>query len=44
MHKKIEQKVSKRSITENIDLIENEFGSSDDEDYMRELDNVFETF
>ena len=44
MHKKIEQKVSKKSITENIDLIENEFDSSDDEDYMRELDNVFETF
>ena len=36
--------MSKRSIAENKDLNENEFESSDDEDYMRELDNVFETF
>ena len=36
--------MSKRSIAENIDLNENEFESSGDEDYMRELDNVFETF
>lgn len=44
IHKKIEQKASKRTIIENIDLIENKFESSDDEDYMRELDNVFKTY
>ena len=39
---KIEQNASKRPIVENIE--ENEFESSDDEDYMRELNKAFEAF
>lgn len=44
MNKEYRKNVSKRSIAENIDLNENKIKNSNDENCMRKLNNLFETF